>query len=64
MADDVPEATRLVRQTLEQLIKEYPWATDAQLLKLVEVAARADDELKEAVIEWIRKYSDHRHNAE
>ena len=39
MADEVSDATRLVRQTFERLIKEYPRATDAQLLKLLARAA-------------------------
>jgi hypothetical protein len=52
MADEVSDATRLVRQTFEPLIREYPRATDAQLLKLVARAARADDELKDAALAW------------
>jgi hypothetical protein len=46
------DATRLVRQTLERLMKEYPHATDAQLRALLERAALADDELKDALDEW------------
>jgi hypothetical protein len=44
-------ATRLVRQTLEQLIEKYPDATDKQLHILLERAARADDVLQDAVFE-------------
>jgi hypothetical protein len=39
MTGEMPAATRLVRQT------------DAQLLKLMARAARADDELKEAALD-------------
>jgi hypothetical protein len=46
------DTTRLVRQTLERLIKEYPWATDTQLHTLLERAAQADDALQDAVFEW------------
>jgi ribosomal 50S subunit-associated protein YjgA (DUF615 family) len=46
------DATSLVRQTLERLMKEYPHATDAQLRTLLERAARVDDELKDALDEW------------
>ena len=53
MTDEVSDATGLVRQTFERLIKKYPRATDRQLLKLLKLAARADDELKDAAFEWI-----------
>jgi hypothetical protein len=46
------DATRLVRQTFERLIKEYPRASDAQLLIFLARAARADDELEDADFEW------------
>jgi hypothetical protein len=52
MTDKMSDAARLVRQTVERLIKEYPSATDAQLLILLARAARADDELKDAAFEW------------
>jgi hypothetical protein len=52
MTDKMFDAARLVRQTVERLIKEYPRATDAQLLILLARAARADDELKDAAFEW------------
>ena len=52
MTDKMSDAARLVRQTVERLIKEYPRATDAQLLILLARAARADDELEEAAFEW------------
>ena len=51
-ADEVSDATRFVRQTFERLIREYPRATDAQLLKLLARAARADNELKDAAFAW------------
>ena len=51
MTDEVSDTTRLVRQT-ERLIKEYPGATDRQLLKLLKLAARTKDELKGAAFEW------------
>ena len=53
MTDEVSDATRLVRQTSERFIKEYHRATDRQLLKLLKLAARANDELKDAAFEWI-----------
>ena len=34
------DATRLVRQTFERLVKAHPRAYDAQLLKLLKRAAR------------------------
>jgi hypothetical protein len=52
MTDKMFDAARLVRQTVERLIKEYPRATDAQLRILLARAARADDELKDAAFEW------------
>jgi hypothetical protein len=52
MTNEMSDATRLVRQTLERLIEEFPGATDAQLLILLARAARADDELKDAAVEW------------
>ena len=52
MADEMSDATRLVRQTFERLIKEFPGATDAQLLVLLERAARTDDELQSATFKW------------
>jgi hypothetical protein len=52
MTDEVSDTTRLVRQTFERLIKEYPAATDRRLLKLLKLAARTDDELKGAAFEW------------
>jgi hypothetical protein len=52
MTNKMSDATRLVRQTFERLMKEYPRATDAQLLILLARAARADDELKDAAFEW------------
>jgi len=51
MADEVSDATRLVRQTFERLIREYPRATDAQLSNCWR-AARADGELKDAAFAW------------
>ena len=52
MTDEVSDATRLVRQTFEWLIKQYPGATDTQLLRLLAHASRADDELKQTAFEW------------
>ena len=54
MTDKMSNAARLVRQTFERLIKEYPRATDAQLLILLARAARADDQLKNAAFEWTK----------
>ena len=52
MTDEVSDATRLVRQTFEWLVKQYPGATDTQLLRLLARASRTDDELKQAAFEW------------
>jgi hypothetical protein len=52
MTGEMPATPRLVRQTFERVVEEYPGASDAQLLKLMARAARADDELKEAALEW------------
>jgi hypothetical protein len=51
MTNEISNATRLVRQTLEQLIEKYPEVTDTQRT-LLDRAAQADDELKDAIDEW------------
>jgi hypothetical protein len=52
MTDEVSNSTKLVRQTFERLIKQYPGAADTQLLRLLARASRTDDEFKQAAFEW------------